>query len=245
MIVQGIGKEHIFFDDDCKGYYLSCLQLAKNKYPVKILGFCVMGNHAHVLLAVKDVSELSAFFRIANSKYASYYNRRNNRTGYVFRDRFKSQTIFDERYLVYCLAYVHNNPLKAGMVEYAGDYGYSSYTNYLYNKGIVDFEEARKYYDVSAENIMAIMQEGTNMDWLEHEGGGGNGEDTEKVLLELLERFGYRRGERVDDIEAAANITREMQLRCGTKIKEMARMLGVGRESLRRKVVEGTGAATT
>jgi len=238
VMVQGIDKEHVFPDNDSKGYYIDCLQYAKEKYQAKVLGFCVMGNHAHILLAVSDTEELSSYIKVVNSKYANYYNRRLRRVGYVFRGRFRSQVVLSARHMVCCLAYIHNNPLKAGIVDKAEDYGYSSLTNYLSGKGTVDFEEAKKYYDVSAENIRAIMQERTDTEWIEHEDEQLEG--FENVMQELFKRFGLKEGGVIEDLDIAAKITREMQQRCGASIKEMARVLGVGRESLRKKVVANT-----
>jgi len=239
IMVQGIGKEYIFPDDNSKGYYLSCLQVAREKYPAKILGFCVMGNHAHILVSVRDTKELSSFFKQANTLYANYYNRVNNRVGYVFRGRFRSELILDESHLVYCLAYIQNNALKARMVGRAEDYEYSSYKNYLTGKGIVDFSEAEKYYETSPENVRAIMNERTDFEWMEHE-EGEKFEDKKKVLAELKKKYGIKREKQVEDMEIAAKITKEMQQRCGASIKEMSKLLGVGRETLRKKVVANT-----
>ena len=70
VMVQGIGKEYVFPDDDCKGYYLRCLQKAKQYCQAKLLAFCVMDNHAHILTVVKNIEELSKYFRRINADYA-------------------------------------------------------------------------------------------------------------------------------------------------------------------------------
>jgi len=238
VMVQGIGKEHIFPDDESKGFYINCLKNAKDKHPsVKLLGFCVMGNHAHMLFVLKeDSSALSMYLRSVNSIYASYYNRRLGRVGYVFRDRFKSQVILSESHLAYCLAYIHNNPLKAGLAERAEDYSYSSLSNYLLGTGIVDFKTAKRHYDISPANIMAIMAEATPYEWIEHD-ADKKYENPEAVLKELFKKYGLKHGKKVNDIEVAALITRAMQQRCGVSVKFMADLLGFGRETLRKSVV--------
>ncbi|MCL2145556.1 MAG: transposase, partial [Endomicrobia bacterium] len=90
--------------------------------------------------------------KLVNVEYARYYNTINQRVGYVFRDRFKSEVIQDKKYLLNCLVYIHNNPIEAKIVNRAQDYNYSSYTNYLTGRGIVDFKEAKELYDISPEN---------------------------------------------------------------------------------------------
>ena len=62
-----------------------------------------------------------------NTKYAKYYNQKYNRVGYVFRSRYKSEGIYDEKYLYNCMRYIYNNPVKAGICEEIKDYPYSNY----------------------------------------------------------------------------------------------------------------------
>jgi REP element-mobilizing transposase RayT len=171
-----------------KGYYLKCLQKAKQYAQAKLLAFCVMGNHAHILLVVNNNEELSKYFRRVNSEYARYYNKTKNRVGYVFRDRFRSEVIKNESYLINCLAYIQNNLLKAGILEKAEEYQYSSYINYLTQDGIVDFEEASKYYSTKPSNIKEIMNELTDSNWLEHD--DNEYEDKNEVYADIIKKYG-------------------------------------------------------
>ena len=63
-----------------------------------------------------------------------YFNKKYNRVGYVFRDRYKSQAIYSEKQLYTCINYIHNNPVKAGICKIASEYEYSSYNEYIENK---------------------------------------------------------------------------------------------------------------
>ena len=62
--------------------------------------------------------------------YAIYYNQKYNRSGHVFQDRFKSEPVNDMAYFVTLLRYIHQNPIKAGIVEMVGDYDWSSWKEY-------------------------------------------------------------------------------------------------------------------
>jgi REP element-mobilizing transposase RayT len=234
VMVQGIGKEYIFPDDNCKGYFLASLQKAKLIKGINILAFCIMGNHAHVLVVSENNNALGQFFKRANAEYAMYYNRQNNRVGYVFRDRFKSESITDEKYLINCLVYIHNNPVKAGLIERAEDYKYSSYINYISKKGIIDFEEAKKYYSINEGDIRAIMQEKTYANWLEHD--DKEYENREIVFDELIKRYGLTRNMIKGNDEVLYKIVNEIQKRCKVSLREIAAMLGIARETLRKKV---------
>lgn len=234
VMVQGIRKEYIFPDDDCKGYYLTCLQKAKQYCEAKLLAFCVLGNHAHILAVVKDGVELTKYFRRVNSEYAMYYNRTRNRVGYVFRDRFKSELITDMRYLINCLAYIQNNPVKAGIVNQAEDYKYSSYTNYITQNGIIDFDEAGKYYITKADNIKKIMKEFTNNVWMEYD--DREYENKEKVLKEVIKKYGLTSDRIKTDDELLKKAVKELQERSKLSIREIAKLFDIGRETLRTRL---------
>ena len=62
-----------------------------------------------------------------NTKYGKYYNKKYKRVGYVFRDRYRAEGIYTEKYLYNCLKYIYNNPVKAGICKNAEDYPYSNY----------------------------------------------------------------------------------------------------------------------
>lgn len=171
IIVQGLNREKIFLSSHFKEVYLKKLQEEKEAFGVHILAYCVMDNHCHLLLHVEDVKKLSRYMLKVNTMYAQYYNFMENRVGFVFRDRFKSQPIFEEEYLAYCLIYIQNNPVKAGIVVDPLQYGFSSYKDYKKQSGMVDFEEAAKYFDTSAKNISYLMTnvdgDDCDMEWIE------------------------------------------------------------------------------
>lgn len=232
VMVQGIGKEYVFPDDDCKGYYLTCLKKAKQHCEAKLLAFCVLGNHAHILTAVKDSYELANFFRRVNSEYAMYYNRTKNRVGYVFRDRYRSELITDSRYLINCLVYIQNNPVKAGIVTKAENYIYSSYINYITQSGIIDFEEAEKYYSIKPDNMRNIMKESTTEEWLENI--DREYEDKNQVFAEITKKYGLTKDRIKTNDELLKIVVKEMQLRSKISLREIAKILEIGRETLRK-----------
>ena len=72
------------------------------------------------------LSSLSEFVREIKVGFARYYNRRHNRRGYFWGDRFKSVIVDQGETLINCLAYIDLNPLRAGLVERPGDYRWNS-----------------------------------------------------------------------------------------------------------------------
>lgn len=129
-MVQGINKEHIFNQEIYIKKYLKILKENQVKTNLKIIAYCIMTNHAHILIKAENVQELSNLMQKVNGNYARYYNYMENRVGYVFRDRFKSQPIMSKKQLYNCIRYIHLNPVKAKMVDKPEKYKYSSYNEY-------------------------------------------------------------------------------------------------------------------
>jgi len=80
------------------------------------LAFGIMSNHYHLLIRVSS-DPLSKLMSKLLSGYATHYNHRNKRSGYVFQNRFKSILCDADNYLLELIRYIHLNPLKANMMD--------------------------------------------------------------------------------------------------------------------------------
>lgn len=139
-MVQGVNKEYIFKSKKYIDLYMRLIDEKKKAYNFTILAYCIMNNHAHFLIHVPNILQLSEFMHNVNAEYASRYNQNENRVGVLFRNRYKTEPIYEERYLINCINYIHNNPVKAGMVNKCGEYKYSSYRFYCNNTGPANSE---------------------------------------------------------------------------------------------------------
>lgn len=153
VIVQGINKEYIFYQEEYIKRYKKLLIDNANKYNITLIAYCIMNNHAHLLLNVNKIEDMSQYMKCTNTSYAKYYNKCENRVGFVFRNRFESEPIYEENYLLNCIAYIHNNPVKACMVKSPKDYPFSSYNDYLYLKGIATEDTVRLVFG-STQNFL-------------------------------------------------------------------------------------------
>ena len=157
IIVQGLNKEYIFNNDVYIQKYRTLMLKYEKEFGVKILAYCIMNNHVHILLYTKDTMQMSLYMHSINTKYAQFYNKSKKRVGYVFKNRFLSQPIYNRTYLLRCLAYIHNNPVNAHIVRSCKDYKYSSYNDYINNRGIASeenieilFEGNKNYKEIFA-----------------------------------------------------------------------------------------------
>lgn len=134
VLIQGIEKKYIFKNNHYMEKYIELMNKYEAEFNILVLSYCIMNNHAHLLIYAKKIEDMSKFMHKINSMYAEYFNyKENKRVGYVFRDRFKSQPIYDIRYLIKCINYIHLNPVKALIVSKCENYKYSSYNYYFKN----------------------------------------------------------------------------------------------------------------
>ena len=132
VIVQGIDKEEIFKRERYINEYLKLITKYSEELNIKIIAYCIMTNHAHLLIQTNKIEYISKMMLKVNSIYAKYYNyMENGRVGYVFRDRFVSEPIDSKVYLINSIKYIHMNPVKAGMVKECGDYKFSTFNIFL------------------------------------------------------------------------------------------------------------------
>ena len=127
VMVQGINKAYIYNKPEDIKHYIKIMYELINDYNMKIIAYCIMNNHVHILINTPKLEELSNYMQRLNCKYGKYYNKKYNRVGYVFRDRFKTEGIYSEEHLLNCIKYIYDNPVKAGMCRKAEEYPYSNY----------------------------------------------------------------------------------------------------------------------
>ncbi len=130
IMLRGINRQDIFLDREDYRSFLFTLARVKKETGCQVFGYCLMSNHIHLLL--KEWQEpLQIIMKRIGASYVYWYNRKYARTGHLFQDRFKSEPVENDDYLLVVLRYIHNNPVEAGMVETVSDYQWSSYNDYL------------------------------------------------------------------------------------------------------------------
>jgi putative transposase len=133
IMMRGINREFIYETVKEKHYFMNLL---KEELSPCLVGYCLMDNHVH-LLVNDQLEKLSLVIKKINVKYAMQYNYHNQRVGHLFQNRYKSEAIHTEPYLIEVIRYIHNNPVKAGMIQKTEEYQWSSYKEYLGNTVVV------------------------------------------------------------------------------------------------------------
>lgn len=136
VMVQGINKEYIFNTEVYMKKYERLMKTYLKNFNIKLVAYCIMNNHAHILIYTEDLNEMSKYMKSINTSFAMYYNKQKKRVGIVFRNRYESEPIYNRSHLINCISYIHNNPVKAGIIRFPRQYKYSSYTDYI--TGLID-----------------------------------------------------------------------------------------------------------
>lgn len=158
IIMRGNERKGIFVGDEDRIRFVETLARMKEKYNYIIEAYCLMDNHVHLLIN-DNGNDISTIMKSINISYAYYFNKVYKRVGHLFQDRFISEIVEDDKYLLAVSAYIHNNPVRAGIVSKPEDYRWSSMCEYLgkdVNKGIVNSD--RIFDCFSASRKRSIME---------------------------------------------------------------------------------------
>lgn len=136
VIVRGIGKQVIYESDSDRIHYLDKLSFYCDRYKVTALAYCLMDNHAHLLLYDPE-HKISKFMHGFNCSYAQYFNHKYDRCGHLFQNRYLHENITDARGLLAAYRYILNNPEKAGICK-ASEYRWSSFHQFGKRDALTD-----------------------------------------------------------------------------------------------------------
>ncbi len=139
IMIRGVNKQIIFNDDKDRQMFIRIMNYCKKKYDCKIYAYCLMNNHVHILFKDKEFM-ISDFMHDIAYIYAENFNKKYNRVGHLFQDRFKSINVYNDNYLLRLIRYIHRNPEKAGICK-TEKYKWSSYKEYIYRPNIIEREK--------------------------------------------------------------------------------------------------------
>lgn len=127
IITRGNQKQKVFLETDDYETYLELLTRYKKRYYFKLYGYCMMINHTHLIIDPRHPKELSRIMHGLNLTYAAYFNKKYEKIGHLWQDRFKSMIIEKDKYLLTCINYVELNPVRAELFDDPLRYRWSSY----------------------------------------------------------------------------------------------------------------------
>lgn len=133
VILRSVNQHIIFENDSDYQKFLFILSDCKTNFDIDIYAYCLMDNHIHILLHSSD-EDLSHFFQCFETRFARWYNKKYERSGHLFQDRFFSAAIESSSKYLTTLTYIHNNPVKASVCRFPSEYRWSSYNAFYGQK---------------------------------------------------------------------------------------------------------------
>ncbi len=131
ICIRGNNKQAILARDEDKIAFLNSLQKYKLRFDFKLHAFVLMINHVHLVIAATNQNNISKIMQAVTLSYSQKFRKKYNYTGYVWQGRFKSSIIDKDKYIIACINYIHNNPVRAKMVDNVKKYPWSSYHRYF------------------------------------------------------------------------------------------------------------------
>lgn len=239
IMLRGINKQDIFYDEEDKLRCIETLNKYKNICSYKVYGYCLMSNHIHLLLREGKETISQTMKRIGVS-YVYWYNMKYERVGHLFQDRYRSEKVEDDKYLLTVLRYIHHNPVRAGMVDELAQYKWSSYSEYVRQEStLTDIEFVFELLSNNCNKRIEIFKEfmsEENMDKHLDDGAGKRRQMSDEEAKKLIQKMigsdnlhilqQKSRNERDDIIKKL----KEKEV----SIRQLARITGIGRRIIEK-----------
>ncbi len=224
IMIRGINHQDIFEDDEDKDRFMQTLALYQEQCEFELLGYCLMSNHIHLLM--KD-DNLGISMRKICASYVHWYNLKYQRCGHLYQDRFKSEAIENMHYLLTVIRYIHQNPVKAGIVADVSDYQWSSYNDYFSKQKIVDVSLA--FSMMAKDQFLAYHNELNQDNCLEYLASNKfNDLEAREAMCKIAHL------NNIDEIQGFAKasrdgILRNIKAKSNFSIRQIARITGISR----------------
>lgn len=158
IIWRGVNQQEIFHDQSDWMKFLSILKKYKITCELTVFAWCLMNNHVHLLVKEGNENISVTMKRIAVS-YAGYYHWKYRTSGHLFQGRFRSEAVEAKSSLLTVVRYIHQNPVKAGIVARPDEWKWSSCLSYYggnsYPHGLLD---VRYVLSIFSEDVLTARR---------------------------------------------------------------------------------------
>ncbi len=229
IVLRGINKQSIFEDNEDRQYFLERLLTYKEISRYEVYAYCLMSNHIHLLLKEGD-EDLSIAFRRIGASYVYWYNKKYHRVGHLFQDRYRSEQVETDEYLLTAMRYIHQNPTKAGIVKEIHEFPWSSYREYTHKPVICDTKFVFSLFSKDAQEALRLWTEfnqKANTDrCLEYDSGGRLNDLEAAQIIKTIADV-----EKASDVKALERLKRNEVIKQlkkkGLSIRQIERLTGL------------------
>ena len=228
LIIRGIGKQLLFEHREDYQFFLFLLKRFCYETQITVLAYCLMENHVH-LLVCDNKGNTSIMMHKLEMTYASYFNKKYERTGHLFQNRFMNVNLETEGSLLNVFRYILNNPAKAGICP-AASYEWSSYRLYGIESAFVDVSVFQELIG-SKENVDIFLKSTECSDYT----GIHFVRDDEWAKNVIREKYNVKSGTALQDFRKVDRDTALHQLKKeGLSVRQIERLTGISKSVVQR-----------
>lgn len=235
-MMRGINKQIIFEDDMDRHMLLSLIKKYRRICGFNLYGYCFMNNHIHLLFQEKEETVSKVIQRISVS-YVQWYNKKYDRCGHLFQDRFRSEVVETSSSFLKVLRYIHQNPLKSGLTKTIFEWEWSSIHDYLRPSDFIDREFVLQLFSTDSYQALQLfsdyMQLVNNDEFLD---------DTPRItvsdaeIIDYLKRIGIPTSSALQQLQKEKRnaIIADLKMIKGISIRQLARITGISKSVIDR-----------
>lgn len=247
VMMRGINHQSIFEEQEDYYQFLNTLEMLAQSYEPDgtpsgrnyiLYAYCLMSNHIHLLIREREDTIGMAIKRIASS-YVYYYNHKYSRDGHLFRERYKSEPVNNMAYFVTLLRYIHQNPVKAGIVKKVQDYEFSSWHEYIdKNSTLFPLCDTRTVLNrISYDDLNGLVNEPLSDDvsCLDIEDASKGRPSDDQVMLLIREKTGATNSSAFQQLpdEIRRSVLIELKGKRAS-LRQLERLTGIGKSMIYR-----------
>ncbi|MDR0783404.1 MAG: transposase [Propionibacteriaceae bacterium] len=136
IVFRGVNHCQLFEEQSDYEKFLVLLDRTKTELGFEIYAYALMSNHVHLLIKENTTGHIVTAMRKTLTPYAIWFNKKYGRSGALIANRYKSEPVTTDAYLLALVRYIHRNPLEAGLVTKLDAYRWSSYCDYIIGRSV-------------------------------------------------------------------------------------------------------------
>jgi putative transposase len=174
---RGVSRGAIFEDDADRRYFTDLVKDYRDACGASVYHWAWMDTHYHMLAEVV-FENLRAFAGGIQQSYVQYHHKRHRSSGVFWQGRFKSRPVEVGEYLIRCGRYIERNPVRAGIVDDAWDYEWSSAAAYVLGSsdGLTDLDVyigADRWQPMDRQAYADALQASDDDEWMQKRSRSG------------------------------------------------------------------------
>lgn len=229
ILFRGVNQQNIFEEKTDFDKLKETISNVKDEMAFKIYAYCFMSNHVHIVLEEKEPGDISLIMKRILTKYARWYNIKYGRSGALIANRYKSVPVEIDEYFLQLIRYVHQNPLKAGLIENLDEYTYSSYNDYVCD---LEFTDTSMIFEMISKD--AFIEYHRDIDNIEFRVSDSTKKTDDDVLRHLKKKYKIENPQTISKLSKSERDKILAELKEHFPARQLQRITGISRGVIAR-----------